>query len=884
MTAFAFHQRVLIGLSLLVVQGLAEATYTKVSNTGKALPDSAVLGTGPNDWACTYDSNTKLVWEVKTSDGGLRDQGWIYSWYDSKSQNGNPGYEGVGVCQTSGRCDTEKFTQEVNAHGLCGAKDWRLPSNEELKTLVYCSSGTYNILSSRAFGYICPADGTDQQPTINLSYFPNTTIAAPNYGWFWTATVSTGDPYKVWGISFEYGYDDKYDKSYAIGVRLVRADSAFASVSGMANIPPTADFSSSAESGTAPLSLNLDATAASDTDGSIASYVWSSSDGSSIVNGKTTRVTFTQPGVYSLTLTVTDDKGATGKTSKTITVTSATTTTVPATTDTGYIEGNILNACNQKPLKSVNLQFASGSFNRLHQSDRDGHYVLELGSGVYNVTATYTGYKADSRTLDLAAGEIRIGNFNLTPTAGCGNVQPANSKRALLIAGSGPKLPSGDNHIWEYTQALTDRAYTALRLQGYKREDIRYLSADAQARDADADGSNDIDGVATSENLQQALTQWAGGVEQVVVYFIGHGGVNTLQLNRDTQLKPAQLKTWLDTLQSKLLKDQRGQPGKLTVIIDACKSGSFVAPLAASNRFIIASTQPDLDAIVSNQEGANSFSYHFWGQIGFKDGWLSTAFQQARQAMSSELVDRGKTQKAMLDADGSGDDTTDADYTAIGNYCYGNCTPHASVPVVIESVSPLDNLNGSFSRVLKVRASKDIAKAWVSIQRPDYHFPTDGTAITAMLLVNLNCQGGNTCEATYNNFNLNDNYQVTFYVQDKDNNSAMPYTATLFQSGIAASNAKKAASAVYEPSTGILTLKDVQVGAQHYYVEMHDQGGYRFKLQHFFALMEGANPEPASFDGSKLIIPNVYAEGGYYAVQMLMNGAEFVVANTKALP
>ena len=520
---------------------------------------------------------------------------------------------------------------------------------------------------------------------------------------------------------------------------------------------------------------------------------------------------------------------------------------------------------------------------RTQQSDEDGRYSIKLESGNYGISVGYQGYKSDSQSVELQTNETRIINFNLTPAEGCGNVRPASSKQAIIVSGTGPKLPTGDNHIWESTQALADRAYTALRLQGFKREEIYYLTADPQltARDADGDGTNDINGAANLANLQQALTQWTKPVEQAVVYLIGHGGVDTYQLNRESQLSPKQLKIWLDSLQAKLIKDQRGQLGKLSVIIDACKSGSFVAPLASSNRYLIASTQPDLDAIISNKDGSNSFSYHFWGQIGFKDGWLSTAFQQARQSMSSELVDRGRTQKAMLDANGSGDDTTEADYTAIGNYCYGNCTSHASVPIAIESVSPLDNLNDSFTSTLKVRGSKDIAKAWVSIQRPDYHFPTDGTAINTLLTVNLNCDGRNTCQANYNNFNLNDNYQVTFNVIDKDGNTAVPYTATLYQSGIPASNEKKAAPAIYESTTGVLTLKDVIVDGKHYYVELQDQGGYRFSVGNLYQLTEAANEAPASFDGSKVTIPSLYTLGQYYVVDLLLNGSVFTVSNTR---
>ena len=66
--------RILLCFSLLSINSLVLATYTKVSNSGKPLPDSALIGNGSNDWACTYDSDSKLIWEVKTSDDGLRDQ------------------------------------------------------------------------------------------------------------------------------------------------------------------------------------------------------------------------------------------------------------------------------------------------------------------------------------------------------------------------------------------------------------------------------------------------------------------------------------------------------------------------------------------------------------------------------------------------------------------------------------------------------------------------------------------------------------------------------------------------------------------------------------------------------------------------------------------
>jgi hypothetical protein len=56
--------------------------YTKIANDGSELPDSAVLGTKPTDWACTKDNKTGLIWEVKTNDRGLRDTWKRYFWYN----------------------------------------------------------------------------------------------------------------------------------------------------------------------------------------------------------------------------------------------------------------------------------------------------------------------------------------------------------------------------------------------------------------------------------------------------------------------------------------------------------------------------------------------------------------------------------------------------------------------------------------------------------------------------------------------------------------------------------------------------------------------------------------------------------------------------------
>ncbi len=77
------------------------------------------------------------------------------------------------------------------------------------------------------------------------------------------------------------------------------------------NNPPLAVISVDPVSGKAPLTVNFDAGASSDSDGQIVSYDWDFADGNSASGAQQNHV-YTTPGSYQISLTVTDDDGATG--------------------------------------------------------------------------------------------------------------------------------------------------------------------------------------------------------------------------------------------------------------------------------------------------------------------------------------------------------------------------------------------------------------------------------------------------------------------------------------------------------------------------------------------------------------------------------------------
>ncbi|MCP3941126.1 MAG: PKD domain-containing protein [Desulfobacteraceae bacterium] len=85
------------------------------------------------------------------------------------------------------------------------------------------------------------------------------------------------------------------------------------------NQPPIAEFNLSTAYGNAPLTIFFNASASSDLDGTIASYVWDFGNGET-GTGETTNHTFTTPGTYVIYLTVTDNDGDTHATIKTLTV------------------------------------------------------------------------------------------------------------------------------------------------------------------------------------------------------------------------------------------------------------------------------------------------------------------------------------------------------------------------------------------------------------------------------------------------------------------------------------------------------------------------------------------------------------------------------------
>ncbi|WP_200153424.1 DUF1566 domain-containing protein [Chromatium okenii] len=141
--------------------------FTKLDAAGNDLPATATNHT------CVRDNVTGLIWEVKTNDGGLRDQNKIYTFDQA-----------------------ENYVKDVNATHVCGFKDWRMPDVKELLGIT---------------------DQSHTHPAIDFNYFLNT----PNNG-FWSVSPYVNDLDYLWNVDFNDSSASVSNLSNASHVRLVR--------------------------------------------------------------------------------------------------------------------------------------------------------------------------------------------------------------------------------------------------------------------------------------------------------------------------------------------------------------------------------------------------------------------------------------------------------------------------------------------------------------------------------------------------------------------------------------------------------------------------------------------------------------------------------------
>lgn len=144
------------------------SSYTKMDANGYDLPDTAT------QWELVRDEVTGLIWEVKTDDGSIHNNR-NYTWYnpDSTTNGGNEGIPGDGT-------DTEDFLFQLNeVEVLGGFTDWRIPTREELRSIVN-------------YGRDFPGINTDYFPHSYFQIYWSADTYASNSSYAWTMQIGPG--------------------------------------------------------------------------------------------------------------------------------------------------------------------------------------------------------------------------------------------------------------------------------------------------------------------------------------------------------------------------------------------------------------------------------------------------------------------------------------------------------------------------------------------------------------------------------------------------------------------------------------------------------------------------------------------------------------------
>jgi len=147
------------------------STFIKMDSSGNYLSDNET------EWSMVLDIITGYIWEVKTDDASIHDKDNSYVYQGAK----------------------DEFILSLNISQFGGFNDWRLPSINEL----------YSIVSSK-----------NNNPTINQNYFPS--IKSSSY---WSSDKKVNNETYAWGVKFNTGESYVSPISISMNVIAVRGNS-----------------------------------------------------------------------------------------------------------------------------------------------------------------------------------------------------------------------------------------------------------------------------------------------------------------------------------------------------------------------------------------------------------------------------------------------------------------------------------------------------------------------------------------------------------------------------------------------------------------------------------------------------------------------------------
>jgi len=277
------------------------------AGTGVSRGAAGAISGDPNT-ASTFDGSSQGLVSTKTAQAAV-DQFSVETWFRTTSTSGGK-IVGFGNQQTATSSSYDRHVYMDNA----GHISFGVYRNG-VQTLS--TTGTYNdgqwhqvvaSLSSEGMSLYLDAKQVGRNPSVT---------AGQPYNGFWRlggdnlgGWPSTGSSQSFSGDIDEFAF---YPSALSAGAVLAHFNKGTAAP---VNAAPTAAFTATTQN----LSATFDASGSSDPEGAALGYAWGFGDGST-GTGAAPQHTYAAGGTFQVTLTVTDDKGATGTTTKPVTVT-----------------------------------------------------------------------------------------------------------------------------------------------------------------------------------------------------------------------------------------------------------------------------------------------------------------------------------------------------------------------------------------------------------------------------------------------------------------------------------------------------------------------------------------------------------------------------------
>lgn len=403
----------------------------------------------------------------------------------------------------------------------------------------------------------------------------------------------------------------------------------------------------------------------------------------------------------------------------------------------------------------------------IQRYNHDANYKIDISGSIHPLPLSTAEELYTQKYFDfLSTSSIKFDT--ISDSSSSSSSQSGDAGSAIILAGIGDE-PS--DALFAPTQTLAATMYKLFKYRGFSDNDIYLIDADNKDTYQGVDLSNAVDqSNATVKNFLNAITDKASKEDKqgpLYIYMVDHGTNGAFKISSSQILYATDLKKALDTFQSSTGRS-------VVLIIEACKSGSFIDTLKANNRIIITSAQKgELSFIDTN---GISFSKYLASEL-LSGKELDKAYSNALTKLykTNTIYQNQHPQYYPKD-----DSSIDLSFLKIG----GNFASAGMELTTIDDYYGKDGndidlfSNDTLDLNMSVSSASAISKAWAVVIPPNYTPPSVGdNNFTTPDLDKY------TVEMTYNKdtksysgtfdltgYKYNGYFSITYYVEDGDGN------------------------------------------------------------------------------------------------------------------